>query len=406
MNKTSPYIENILNNKKGVSSWSAVLAMSLGAFALVSSEFMPVSLLTPVAKALQISEGQAGQAISISGVFAVLTSLLMPSFTKGFNRKSLLLGLTAMMIFSGLVVSFAPNYLIFMVGRALIGVVIGGFWSMSVAIAMRLVEKHHVPRALAIFNGGNALATVVAAPAGSFLGGLIGWRGAFFCIIPIALAVFIWLIFSLPSLPDENKAERGTVLSILKYPVVATGMMAVSLFFMGQFTLFTYVRPFLETITHTDISTLSLILLMMGLAGFIGTILIGTFLKRGTYPILIGTPLFMSVLAILLILFGKSAFFAAAILMLWGFFATSAPVGWWTWLAQTLPQKAEVGGGLMVAVIQLAITLGATCGGVIFDTKGYQATFITSAFILVIASLFAFLTAGIRRKDKAASMKP
>lgn len=87
MNKTSPYIENILNNKKGVSSWSAVLAMSLGAFALVSSEFMPVSLLTPVAKALQISEGQAGQAISISGVFAVLTSLLMLLLRKASTVK-------------------------------------------------------------------------------------------------------------------------------------------------------------------------------------------------------------------------------------------------------------------------------------------------------------------------------
>lgn len=86
--------------------------------------------------------------------------------------------------------SVAPNYLLFMLGRALIGVVIGGFWSMSAATVMRLVEEHHVPRALAILNGGNALATVIAAPAGSFLGGLIGWRGAFFCVVPVAVIVF------------------------------------------------------------------------------------------------------------------------------------------------------------------------------------------------------------------------
>lgn len=161
-------------------SWSGVLAMSLGAFALIASEFMPVSLLTPIAADLQISEGQAGQAISVSGAFAVLTSLFISSLTRGLDRKRLLLGLIGVMIVSGSVVSVAPNYLIFMLGRALIGVVIGGFWSMSAATVMRLVEEHHVPRALAILNGGNALATVIAAPAGSFLGGLIGWRGAFF----------------------------------------------------------------------------------------------------------------------------------------------------------------------------------------------------------------------------------
>lgn len=108
-------------------SWGAVLAMSLGAFALVASEFMPVSLLTPIAVNLHISEGQAGQAISVSGAFAVLTSLFISSLTKGINRKTLLLSLIGMMIISGTVVSLAPTYIIFMLGRAMIGVVIGGF---------------------------------------------------------------------------------------------------------------------------------------------------------------------------------------------------------------------------------------------------------------------------------------
>ena len=75
----------------------------------------------------------------------------------------------------------------YMLGRALIGVVVGGSWSLSAATAMRLVPSHQVPRAGAIFNGGNALATVVAAPLGSYLGSIIGWRGAFFCLVPVSL---------------------------------------------------------------------------------------------------------------------------------------------------------------------------------------------------------------------------
>lgn len=144
----------------GTPAWGAVLAMSLGAFALVASEFMPVSLLTPIATDLDISEGQAGQAISVSGAFALFTSLFISSLAGRLDRKVLLLSLTLLMIVSGTVVAFSPNYETFMIGRALIGVAIGGFWSMSAATAMRLVPSHQVPRALAILNGGNALATL------------------------------------------------------------------------------------------------------------------------------------------------------------------------------------------------------------------------------------------------------
>ncbi|MCP1216643.1 MFS transporter [Acetobacter orientalis] len=380
------------DSDKQAGSWGAVLAMSLGAFALVASEFMPVSLLTPIATDLHISEGQAGQAISVSGAFAVLTSLFISSLAKGINRKTLLLVLIGMMIVSGTVVSLAPNYVLFMLGRAMIGVVIGGFWSMSAATAMRLVEDHHVPRALAILNGGNALATVIAAPAGSFLGGLIGWRGAFFCVVPVAVIVFVWQLISLPSMPSERHQQSASVFALLARPIVRMGMIAVSLFFMGQFTLFTYVRPFLEDVAHVDVSTLSLILLLMGIAGFIGTVLIGAMLKKSVYPVLIVTPLLMALWAFGLLMLGKWIVVSAIILTAWGLFATSAPVGWWTWLARTLPQDAEAGGGLMVAVVQLAITLGATCGGILFDGIGYQATFAASACVLVLAALLALLT--------------
>lgn len=373
-------------------SWGAVLAMSLGAFALVASEFMPVSLLTPIAANLHISEGQAGQAISVSGAFAVLTSLFISSLTKGINRKTLLLSLIGIMIISGTVVSLAPTYIIFMLGRAMIGVVIGGFWSMSAATAMRLVEDHHVPRALAILNGGNALATVIAAPAGSFLGGLIGWRGAFFCVVPVAVIVFVWQLISLPSMPSERNRQSASVFALLTRPIVRVGMSAVSLFFMGQFTLFTYVRPFLEDVAHVDVRTLSLILLSMGISGFVATVLIGSVLKKSVYPVLISIPLLMAFLAFGLLVLGKWIIVSAVILTVWGLFATSAPVGWWSWLARTLPRDAEAGGGLMVAVVQFAITLGATCGGILFDGIGYQATFAASAVVLLVAAWLAFAT--------------
>lgn len=373
-------------------AWGAVLALSLGAFALVASEFMPVSLLTPIAADLRITEGQAGQAISVSGAFAVLTSLFIASVAGRLDRKLLLLALTGLMVVSGTIVAIAPNYEIFMIGRAFIGVAIGGFWSMSAATAMRLVPEHHVPRALAILNGGNALATVVAAPLGSFLGGLIGWRGAFFFVVPIAAIVFVWQLASLPSMKTEARSGSGNVFKLLNRPVVALGMVAVSLFFMGQFALFTYLRPFLEMVAHVEVSTLSLMLLMMGVTGFIGTTLIGGFLKDGLYRTLIVIPALMAVVASALVAFGGGVAVTALLLGIWGLFATSAPVGWWTWVARTMPDDAEAGGGLMVAIVQLAITLGAVVGGLLFDMSGYQATFGVSAGLLVIAALLAVAT--------------
>lgn len=371
--------------------WSGVFAMTLCVFALIASEFMPVSLLTPIAGELRVTEGLAGYGIAISGAFAVFTSLSISRLVGDMDRKTLLLGLTALMSVSGLIVGLATSYTMYMIGRALIGVVVGGFWSMSAAVAMRLVPSDSVPKALAIFNGGNALAVVVAAPLGSYLGGVIGWRGAFFCLIPVALIAFVWQWISLPSMKGAKRENgAGNIFTLLKNPLVLLGMLAVGIFFMGQFALFTYVRPFLETVTDVDVPTLSSILFVLGIAGLVGTMLIGRFLKGGMYRTLVVIPLLMAAIALVLIAFGDSVAVAFVMLGFWGLVATAAPVGWWAWLAKSVPESAEAGGGLMVAVIQLSIALGSTIGGILFDGGGYQTTFVASAALLLIASVMAF----------------
>nr|WP_307594683.1 MFS transporter [Variovorax paradoxus] len=376
--------------------------MSLCVFALIASEFMPVSLLTPIAADLHVTQGMAGQGIAISGAFAVLTSLSIPGLAGGMNRKTLLLGLTALMAVSGAVVAWAPSYLVYMVGRALIGVVIGGFWSMSAATAMRLVPPRQVPRALAIFNGGNALATVIAAPLGSYLGSVMGWRGAFLCLVPVAAIALVWQWVSLPAMKAQERAPgSGNVFKVLKSRSAALGMAACGAFFMGQFALFTYVRPFLETVTRVNVSTLSLILLVIGVAGFVGTALIGAVLKRGLYRTLIAIPVLMAVIAVALIPFGAWVSATVALLGLWGLMATAAPVGWWNWIAEAMPHNAEAGGGLMVAVIQLAIALGSTVGGLLFDSTGYRSTFAASSAVLLLGAFLAFLTSRSQARQAA-----
>jgi predicted MFS family arabinose efflux permease len=377
-----------------VAGRGAVLSMTLCVMVLIASEFMPVSLLTPVASDLGITEGQAGQAIAVSGVFAVLTSLFIAAATARFDRRAVLLSLTLVTILSGAFVAAAPNYVVFMVGRALLGVAIGGFWSMSTATIMRLVPAERVTGALAVLNGGNALAATVAAPLGSFAGSLLGWRGTFFCVVPVAVATLLWQFASLPSMRPDPVAASNNALGLLRRPPVAYGMAAMMLLFMGQFALFTYLRPFLETVTKVDVSVLSLVLLGIGIAGLVGNAFIGRLVAGHLRRVVALIPLTMAAIALALIAYGASLWSVAALLVAWGLVSTPAPVAWSTWLTRTMPHDAEAGGGLMVASIQCAITLGAALGGVAFDATGYQSTFALSAVVLCAAALVAFRAAG------------
>jgi predicted MFS family arabinose efflux permease len=381
-------------------AWSAVFALSLCASMLVASEWMPVSLLTPIADSLDLTEGQAGQAISISGLFAIFTSLFISAATRGIDRRTVLLWLTGVTLVSGVVVAFAPNDPVFMAGRALVGMAVGGFWSMSAATMIRIVKAKDVPRALAVLNGGNALATTIAAPLGSFLGQYIGWRGAFFSVVPIAALTLIWQFVTLPEMPSRERASATAAFRVLRRPGVPYGMLAAALFFLGQFSLFTYLRPFFETVTRVDVTTISALLLVMGVAGLIGTSLIGFVIRQRLYASLVIMPSAMAAIAVALTAFGSSLAATAALMFLWGFIGTAAPVGWWTWVSNALPDEAEAGGGLMVAGVQLAITMGAAGGGILFDSSGYKATFLFSAVILVFSSLAIFAGA-FRRKAKA-----
>ena len=381
--------EIVVQTKAPVAAWGAVFSLALCVAVLIASEFMPVALLSPIATDLGVTEGHAGQAISISGVFAVLTSLFVAGLTRQIDRRVVVTSFSLFLILSGTIVTFAPNYPVLMIGRALLGVAVGGFWSMSTAVVMRLIPEESVPKGLAMLNAGNAIAATISAPLGSFLGSYIGWRGAFFSVVPLALLALVWQRISLPSLPPNRREGSTNVFRLLARPQVAIGMASVMLLFMGQFALFTYLRPFLETVTTVSISTLSLLLLLMGLAGVVGTWWVSHLLQTRLFSILSAIPLIMAVIAVGLIVFGSSVYATAALLCMWGLFGTAAPVGWGTWLTRTMPDDAEAGGGLQVATIQLAITLGASLGGVLFDSVGWWTTFLLAAALLAGSSLLA-----------------
>ena len=381
-------------------AWRAVWSLGLGVFGLITAEFLPASLLTPMASSLGVTEGVAGQTVTATALVALVTGLLITSATKSIDRRWVLMFFTLLQIVSSLLVAFAPSLQVLLLGRLLLGMAIGGFWAMSTATAMRLVPAKDVPKALSIIFAGVSIATVVAAPLGSYLGSLIGWRNVFIlCVIPGVLALF-WQLWVLPSMRPENSGSLGTLFKVLRRPGMVGGLLATIFIFSGHFAFFTYLRPFLETVGRANVETISLILLGFGVANFIGTSIAGYLLARNLRLTLALVPFAMGVLALTMVAYGHLALVDGLLVTLWGFAFGLVPVGWSTWLATTVADEAESAGGLMVASIQLAISAGAAGGGLVFDMNGANGVFTASGVLLVAAMVMVF--AGVKVKAATA----
>lgn len=385
-------------------AWRAVYALALGVFGLIVAEFLPASLLTPMASSLGVSEGMAGQAVTATALVALVTGLLIATATRNIDRRWVLMFFSVLQIVSSLMVAFADSLAFLLLGRLLLGIAIGGFWAMSTATAMRLVPAAHVPKALAIIFSAVSVATVVAAPLGSYLGELIGWRNVFIlCAIPSLLAL-LWQLWVLPSMRPESVGTFSTLFRVLRRPGMLGGMLATILIFSGHFAFFTYLRPFLETVAQASVEGVSLILLGFGVANFIGTSVASYLLSRSLRLTLALVPLMMSVLALLMVTFGHLTVLAGLLVALWGFAFGLVPVAWSTWLATTVPDEAESAGGLLVASIQLAISAGAAGGGAVFDLHGASGVFTGSGLLLLSAMVIVF--AAVRVKPVARADQP
>ena len=380
-------------------AWGAVLSMALCVALLIASEFMPVSLLTPMAEGLGAAVGQTGQAISISGLFAVAASMVITTAAGRLNRKGILVGMTGAMLVSLVLVAAAPNFMVLMIGRALLGICIGGFWALATAVIMRLVPATDVPRALSLMYGGQAIAAAFAAPIGSYLGGLFGWREVFWTLIPLVAVNLVWLVMALPSLPARQAQGLGVMLDLLKRRYFLTGLVASMLSWGSAFTMFTYLRPFLERVTGADVTLLSILLLVLGCAGFVGTWASGRFVKGNVAPLLRLPALLMGGCTIALLFLGSSAVAAGLFLAIWGAMNTAMSVIWMTWMSQNAGDAPEAAGSLMVAAIQVSILLGAVVGGLLLDQFSITATFL-AAVALALAAVV--LTGSGRRLLKPA----
>ena len=367
-NETKPHARDLARP-----NWSAVFAVAFCVACLITVEFLPVSLLTPMALDLGISEGMAGQSVTTTAFVAMFSSLFITTVIGKTDRRYVVILFSLLLTLSCLLVSFADSFTLLLLGRACLGLALGGFWAMSASLTMRLVPMRVVPKALSIIFGAVSIALVIAAPLGSFLGGLIGWRNVFNGAAVMGVLCTLWVLKALPSLPGESASQQQNMFGLLKRPGVMAGMCAIFMAFAGQFAFFTYIRPVYMTLAGFDVDGLTLVLLSFGIASFIGTSLSSVLLKRSVKAALV--------------LWGESKIIASTVAIIWGFAFALIPVGWSTWITRSLSDQAEKAGSIQVAVIQLANTCGAAVGGIALDHLGLLSPLVLSGILMLFTGL-------------------
>jgi len=369
------------------SSWAAVFSLAVGVFGLLTAEYLPTSLLTPMAADLGVSEALAGQAVTVTAVAAMLSGLLTATLTRRFDRRTVLLGFTVLLIVSNLLVAVAANMVILLLMRILLGVALGGFWSMAAAVAMRLVPAALVPRAISIIFSGIAVATIVAVPLGSYLGELSGWRSTFLAAAALGVVTLVFQLFALPRMAPQGTARLGTLWEVLRRPGFGVGIAGMLLVHIGHYALFTYIRPALENVVKVDVDELALLLFIFGVANFVGTLAAGWLLEISLRLTLTLTPALMGVAALGLALLPAGQAGYVVLVVLWGLAFGGVSVAWSNWATRMVPDQAESAGGLVVVGVQSAIAGGAGAGGVMFGIGGVTTVFTVSGAVLLASAL-------------------
>lgn len=368
-----------------VKGWLAVLAVTLGIFSLMTSELLPVGLLTPVGSALDVSEGTAGLMVTVPGLVAAVSAPLVTVATGRIDRRIVLAVLIGLMAAANLASAFATSFAVVLVARFLIGISVGGFWSIAGGIALRLVPEKHVPRATAVIFGGVETASVLGVPTGTIIGDLSSWRTAFAAVGVLGLVSLACMVFLMPKVPAEQTITFKDLPKVFQGNVgVRAGIAITFLVITGHFLAYTYVRPILQD-DGIDDNMIGALLLTFGIAGICGNFIAGALIAKRLRQTVVIISVVLTVAMTLLALVDTGVVTAGAILILWGLGYGAVPVSFQTWILDAAPDATEAASSLYVSTFNLSIALGALFGGLAADG-------ITTTSVLWFGAGLAILT--------------
>ncbi|MGW4659515.1 MFS transporter [Streptomyces sp. NPDC004279] len=370
-------------------SWASVGAVALGAFVVVMTETMPVGLLPQIAEGLHISLGLAGLMVLVPGFSAAVSAPLFFLGSGRFNRRPVIIVLGLTVLVSNTVVAVAPNFALVLIARMLLGATIGAFWTVVSPVGPKLVGPAGGTRAITIIAAGISGGTVVGLPAGQLLGDLVGWRLSFAAAAAATLLVVVAQMILLPSIPPQEGTHVRDLVRTVKRRAVQFGMAAGAVAFIGQFAAWTYITPFLMDYTHLSSGAVTLLFVIYGCGGILGSLVAGSLFKRGVIGSFVGSATVVAVLLIGLASAGTLAWLAVLLLALWGLVWGIVNPATLVWLLDAAPQDQEAVSAVNVTNLQIALALGSALGAILVSSTTLQAVFLTAGFTILASAVLA-----------------
>ncbi|WP_297834301.1 MFS transporter [Pseudomonas sp.] len=378
-------------------SWLSVISVAVAAFAFVTTEYLPVGILPQIANDLHISEGTAGLMVTAPGILAAISAPAMMFGAGRIDRRFILLALTMLLLASNLVAAFSTNFTVMLLGRALLGVSLGGFWTVALAASGRLVAEARAAKAMVLIFTGITFATVLGVPFGTFLSNLFTWRAAFIATSLLVAVALVAQAILLPALPSKGSVSIDGLLALLRRSNPRKSILLVLLVIGAHFTSYTYIAPFLVQGGVFSLPMISAILLGFGIVGMVANFAIsgpaGKNLQASLFWMVL---LMMLVLMALPLLQGSAAGLVVAVLV-WGVAFGAIPLCLSLWLQHTSPDLPEAGSAMLVTGFQVATALGSFGGGVVVDRVGVPATLWMGA-ALALVSLLLIASFGVNNK--------
>ncbi|MBQ1121067.1 MFS transporter [Streptomyces sp. B15] len=365
--------------------WLGVASLTSATFAVTAAEMLPVGLLTPLSDSLHVSEGSAGLTVTLTGVVAALAAPLVPLAAGRLDRRASLAGLALLLAAANALSAVAPSLTVLLIARVLVGIALGGVWALAAGLPVRLVPQHSRGTALAAVFGGIGIASVLAVPAGTMLGEVVGWRAAFGAAAALAVAVALALTLLLPALPAERPVRPGTLLRLLRNARLRTAFVFLALLVTGHFAAYTYVRPVLEQISGIAPALIGALLLGYGAAGIVGNFAAGARAAHRPRATLLTLGAGIAVTTVLLAATGSATGFAVAVLLLWGLAYGGLSVSAQAWVLAAAPLQREPAGALFASVFNAAIALGAFTGGRVVDAAPLRTVLLVGAGLAACA---------------------
>ncbi|WP_406280993.1 MFS transporter [Nocardia sp. NBC_00881] len=377
--------------RTALTGWLAVVSVMLAIFSIVTTEILPIGLLTSIGADFTISDGMAGLMMTMPGLIAAVAAPVVTVATARIDRRLMLCLFMFLLLLANVLVAAAPEYWVVLVSRVLVGVTIGGFWSIAAGLAERLVPADSVTKANAVIFSSVPLGSVLGVPSGTLLGGIAGWRTTFVVVGVLTAVVSAMLVAFLPALPARQVTRPALLGALLRRGDIRFALLATFLIVLAHFGAYTYVTPFLEQVTLAGPGVVTILLLSYGAAGILGNFLGGAWIMRRPRATFAAAAALIAGATLLLPGPGRWGFGALALLVVWGVGYGAVPVCSQAWFAKAAPDAPEAAAVLFTASFQATLSLGALAGGIVVD-HGSPSTVMTLGGVtaaLVIAAVWA-----------------